>query len=347
MLKTIIFTTAYNAQHTIRRAVESILNQTHTSLEYYVLDNGSTDDTANAIIEYSKIDERIKLIQVNKNDIANGGAFFHTIVHATNAKYIVWCDADDEYTLDFLENMIGFAEEDQLDIAACGYEKIDGNTNEVLKHRALTENLVIHDSLFVEKFIKYRGFTTYLWGKLYSIPFLKAKKHTGTEEKSRICNDSIWTLGLFKKADRAGIYGKAMYKYYQYPRSLSHTNIEESLSSYSDLWNATNQYLKSYGPISKTNEDFLYAIHLSLVEEAVEKVFASEMVTDIQLRCLLKIFDDPIWVETMARDADPQFRNLAARAAYVDGVKNNILALPGAAEKGTAVAKIFRRLEST
>lgn len=327
-MKVIVFTMAYNAEATIKRTIESILNQTFSDFEYYILDNASDDETSEIIFNYSKKDARIIPIRVNKNDPPNGGAFFHTIAHATNAKYMVWCDADDAYTSDFLENMVNFAEENQLDIAACGYDKIDGLTGEVIKHRALEENLVLHGRLFTKEFIKYRGFISYLWGKLYSISFLTKRQFTGTVRKERICNDSTWTLGVFQKAKRAGIYGKAMYQYYQYPHSLSHTNIEASLDSYRALWMATKGYLQYYGKISKRNEDFLYAIHLSLVEEAVDNVFAAELNTQKKLKLLKQIFSDPIWVDTLNRKSDPMFHNLANRKEFISDIRKRVLALP-------------------
>lgn len=327
-MKVIIFTMAYNAQATIRRTIESVLHQTFGDFEYYILDNASTDDTEDIICEYAEKDKRIVPLHVNKNDPPNGGAFFHAIVHATNAKYIVWCDADDAFTPDFLKNMVGFAEENHLDVAACGYDKIDGLTDEVIKHRALDKNLVLQDQRFADEFIQYRGFISYLWGKLYSVSFLKERRSTGTIREEKICNDSTWTLAIFKKAKRAGIYGKAMYQYYQYPCSLSHMNIESSLSSYRDLWAATKEYLKSYGPVSKLNEDFLYAIHLSLVEEEVGNVFAAGFGTKKKLELLEEIFSDPVWKDTLKRKADPVFRNLAGRKEFVLSIKEKVLSLP-------------------
>jgi len=342
-ISAVFFTMAYNAQHTIRRTIDSILNQSRGDLEYYVLDNGSTDDTEDIILEYEKKDDRVKPLHVNTNDITNGGAFFSMLFRETSAKYIAWCDADDEYDPDFLENMILFSEDNQLDIASCGYDKIDGNTGEVLKHRALDENLVLHDNVFADEFIKYRGFTTYLWGKLYSTDYLRHIKAWGTERENRICNDSIVTLRLFKKARRAGVYGRAMYKYYQYPYSLSRTNIEKSLCSYKYLWGETKKFLEYFGPVSKLNEDFLYAIHLSLVEEATNNVLSSELPADVKLDCLLKLFSDPVWEETLTRDADPQFKNLAARSEYVSQIKTRILALP-VANVGS-ISEVICRLE--
>ncbi len=125
----------------------------------------------------------------------------------------------------------------------------------------------------------------------------------------------------------SGIYGKAMYKYYQYHNSLSHRNIEDGLSSYRDLWTATKEYLEYYGPVSKLNEDFLYAIYLSLVDEAVGNIFAGEMDTEKKLGLLEKVFNDPVWTDTLKRDADPMFRNLAVRQEFVYGIKDKILSL--------------------
>ena len=326
-VKVHVFTMAYNAQATLGRAIESILNQTFRDLEYYILDNGSDDQTWDIMLRYAKSDKRIVPLNVSKNDPTNGWAIFRTIINVTNADYIMWCDADDAYTLDFLRNMVRFSEEYSLDIAAGGYDMINGNTGKIEKHKVLENNLIVYGSRFKDEFINYRGFISYLWGKLYSSSFLKSADYARPPGKARTCNDTIWTLNMFQKADRIGIYGKAMYKYYQYHNSLSHRNIEDGLSSYRDLWTATKEYLEYYGPVSKLNEDFLYAIYLSLVDEAVGNIFAGEMDTEKKLGLLEKVFNDPVWTDTLKRDADPMFRNLAVRQEFVYGIKDKILSL--------------------
>ena len=54
-----IRTCAYNAAKTLKRTIESILQQTYQDFEYHILDNGSTDRTGNIIREYAKQDKRI------------------------------------------------------------------------------------------------------------------------------------------------------------------------------------------------------------------------------------------------------------------------------------------------
>lgn len=343
--KVVIFTLAYNARNTIRRTIESIRNQTFENFKYFILDNGSTDDTREILSEYTKIDERISFTNIRTNDPSNGDAFFWTIVSVSSADYFVWCDADDTYSPDFLEKMIGFAQENRLDVVSCGYDCIDGLTGKVMKHRALDRNLVLHDELFVDEFIRYRGFMVFLWGKLYSIPFLQSLDEPLMIDYM-LCNDSIGVLTLFQHAERAGVYGEALYQYYQYPRSISRTKVEENLDSHQVFWRATKQYLESYGPISKLNEDFLYAIYLSLVDEGITLVFSADMDVEKKLHLLERIFREPLCAETFQRQADPQFRNLAARREYIRRVKGRILAQLATPEESRPLAvQVLRAID--
>ncbi len=330
-IKVAIFTMAYNAEHTICRTVDSVLSQTFQNFQYFLLDNGSTDKTTEIVGKYGASDERIVPLFIKKNDPTNGGPFFQLIVNATDADYFVWLDADDEYTPDFLENMVNFACENNLDIAACGYDKIDGITNEVIKHRALHENLVIFDDLFTERFIDYRGFMMVLWGKLYSIPFLRDKKTKSS--KSREANgytafwDASFVHNLCKDAQRIGIYGKSMHRYYQYARSLTHSQIENNVKGIKIYYNTAKRYLESYGPISDINQQFLYAIFLSLVEEIVGYILSADVATEYKLTLLMDVYSDKLWKETLECDADPMFHSLAARDQVVSDMKEKILGL--------------------
>lgn len=315
--KVIVFTMAYNAEKTLPRTIESIINQTHRNLEYYILNNASEDDTGKVIQEYIKKDERVKSTVLVKNDPTNGGALFNLIANVTNADYMVWCDADDTYSLDYIEKMVRFAEENNLDMAACGYDCIDGITGQVVKHRVLEENLVLHDELFVDEFIKYRGFTIFLWGKLYSVPFLRRRANLVTTEEYELCADSSAMLKIFLNAKRVGIYAEAMYQYYQYPRSLSKIRLEEGFDSYNNFWTDTKRYIESYGEISKLNEDFLYAIYLSLMEEGFANLKTSNMDDEQKAYLLIKMLSTSICEDTFKRDADAQFKNLACRNEFL------------------------------
>lgn len=61
-----IVVAAYNSENTIRRCIDSILNQKFTDFELIIVNDGSTDNTPVICAEYERRDSRVKVIsQVN------------------------------------------------------------------------------------------------------------------------------------------------------------------------------------------------------------------------------------------------------------------------------------------
>ena len=346
-MKIAVCTYAYNAESTLPRAIDSILGQSFRDFEYYILDNGSTDQTWKVIKDYAARDERVFPMTIKENNIHHGVLLFTALMYASDADYIFVLDADDAYSYDYLEKVVPFARDNALDIVSCGYDMIDGKTGKLLKHRALTESIILFEDAFEQRFIEYRGFTLTLWGKLISIPFLRRLcRKSGMEQKPfMLYDDSNFVLSLFQKAERAGIYGEALYQYYQYPKSLSRVNLMDNILGHAHHVAFLREYLASYGPISKVNEDFLYAVYLSLVDESTERIFATDLPAEKKLDLLRQAFSEPLWAETLAREADPQFRNLANRTEYVAQMRERILALPATPEERTLAGTAVHALE--
>lgn len=89
----------YNREKSIKRSVDSVLNQTYKNIEVFVIDDGSTDNGKNIINSYS--DERLHLISYEKNR----GANYARNLGIKNAKgdYIAFHDSDDEWVSNKLE----------------------------------------------------------------------------------------------------------------------------------------------------------------------------------------------------------------------------------------------------
>lgn len=82
----------YNAAETVTAAIESILNQTFENLEFIVIDDGSTDHSADIVNKLARRDRRIKLVRQPHN------GFVESLVIATElaqAPFIARMDADD------------------------------------------------------------------------------------------------------------------------------------------------------------------------------------------------------------------------------------------------------------
>ena len=60
-VKITVITPTYNRADFLPNTIESILNQTYTNFEYYILDDGSTDNTREVVEPYLK-DKRVKYL---------------------------------------------------------------------------------------------------------------------------------------------------------------------------------------------------------------------------------------------------------------------------------------------
>ena len=55
-----VLMTVYNSEKYLVKAIESILTQTYTDFEFLIIDDASTDTSAQIIAKYAQKDSRIK-----------------------------------------------------------------------------------------------------------------------------------------------------------------------------------------------------------------------------------------------------------------------------------------------
>ncbi len=82
-----------NGRPTIRRSIESVLNQTYQNVEFVVQDGASTDGTLEILQEYAVRDPRIKL--VSEPDAGHEEAFWK-VLHRCNGEIMGCCLSDEE-----------------------------------------------------------------------------------------------------------------------------------------------------------------------------------------------------------------------------------------------------------
>ena len=111
-MKISIITPCYNASPYIARTIQSVQSQTITDWEMIIVDDGSTDNSAEIIRNLSLVDSRIILVQKE-----NGGSASARNVGLSYAKgeYIQFLDADDTISPDKIERQIALIEQEGLD----------------------------------------------------------------------------------------------------------------------------------------------------------------------------------------------------------------------------------------
>lgn len=297
MPKFIIVTQAYNAEKTLNRAVDSILNQTFTDFIYYIIENGSKDNTRNIILDYAKNDIRIiPVFREINHTLTNESSPLLTMAKELRYKYdahsyFVNLDADDEYSTVFLETMLEFAEENRLDVAACSTTYIDSETGEAVKHRQLDRNIILEGRDFADKFPLYRNYTNTIWGKIYTLEVLQKCDFAWIHDPYTLV-DSPFCLEAFRRAERAGILTQNLHTYYMYTNSASNNFSPYWFNSYKKLFENSMEYLLDFGELSTKNKNYLYIIYFSLVRDIIPRIENANVCLEKKLESLNEIFAD-------------------------------------------------------
>lgn len=98
----------YNGAATLRRAVDSMLDQTYPHFELLLVNNASTDATSSIIHEYATLDTRVRPLYESQKGIAF--ALNHGVREA-KGPYIARMDADDVSYPTRLEKQVAFMEQ--------------------------------------------------------------------------------------------------------------------------------------------------------------------------------------------------------------------------------------------
>jgi glycosyltransferase involved in cell wall biosynthesis len=109
----------FNKERYIRRCLESICNQTMPDFEAVVVDDGSSDRSAD--MAESIADPRIRVI---RQENRGGGGARNRGIHEARGELIAFLDADDEWLPGFLEAIIGLRRAyPEAGILATGYRR--------------------------------------------------------------------------------------------------------------------------------------------------------------------------------------------------------------------------------
>ena len=99
---------AYNAEAFIGEVIATILGQTFPDFELIIIDDGSTDGTADIIKNYAKMDSRVKYHYQENQGSARLGETLNNAVHLAKAEWIARADSDDPWFLDKLQKQVDF-----------------------------------------------------------------------------------------------------------------------------------------------------------------------------------------------------------------------------------------------
>lgn len=118
MAKLSVIMPCYNAEALLTRAVNSVLAQSFSDFELFLVDDGSKDGTAALCDAYAGKDGRVKVIHQQN---AGASAARNAALDAAGGDYVAFLDADDYLRPDAYEKMLAAMERSGAACACCGY----------------------------------------------------------------------------------------------------------------------------------------------------------------------------------------------------------------------------------
>ena len=122
---------AHNVARFVSRTLDSVLKQTHRALDVVVVDDGSTDNTADIVQTIAQRDPRLRLFRSGKLGVS---AARNLAIAEAKAQLIAPVDADDIWHPDKLTRQLAVmrAGSDRLGLVYCWSRGIDDNDRLIL-----------------------------------------------------------------------------------------------------------------------------------------------------------------------------------------------------------------------
>lgn len=154
-----ILTPSYNCGKYIHRLLDSVLKQTYPSIEMFVIDDGSVDDTKSLIQDYiPRFAERGYTLHYIHQENQGQSVAINNGLKLIKGDYLVWPDADDFYKEDdTIESLAQALEQggEQVGMSRCLLEYLNEDDLSFIRAVKVTE---IKDSLFEDCLFGTNGF---------------------------------------------------------------------------------------------------------------------------------------------------------------------------------------------
>lgn len=107
MPKVSVITPVYNGEKYLEETILSVLNQTFTNFEYFLINHASTDSSLEIIKRFAAFDPRIKIIEL---EINKGGPAYprNEGIKYAQGEYIAFIDADDVWKPHKLQSQLDY-----------------------------------------------------------------------------------------------------------------------------------------------------------------------------------------------------------------------------------------------
>lgn len=212
----------YNAEQYLPAAVESVLGQNYPYFELILVDDGSTDRSPALCGEFSRKDDRVKLLSQPNRGAA---AARNTGVAAATGRYLAFVDADDILKPGAFA-AIARAAASGPDLVSYGFEWREGEKSTPALYPAFQGELADFWPHFVGYYQANQFFSP--CNKAYKLETVR-RAGLRFDESLRTGEDVAFNFAFFPHIGRMVHLGESFYEYWVHPSTLTHAATLDNL----------------------------------------------------------------------------------------------------------------------
>ena len=291
----------YNAQTTLVRCVNSIINQTFAKrMEIILVDDGSTDDSGLLCDSFAETADNVRVIHQPN---AGMGAAYNAGIAAARGEYIGLVESDDFIEPDMYEVMYNNAKENDSDLVKSGiyyYRPAEGTNHIPNWEGSILEQITSGPQPFTISDHKILlAYHSSVWATLYRADFIRQIKFSTEADASY--QDFFFMIKCLVLAKRISAVPNAFYHWNTGNQDASCMRTDEKLMRILDQAIMSKQWLIDQGRFDE------------LFSEYYKQMMISTFIFYRQIRPDLK----PVfWARLREFFADVNLKNLPAVVKY-------------------------------
>ncbi|WP_245167488.1 SP_1767 family glycosyltransferase [Streptococcus cuniculi] len=220
----------YNVESYLRRCLDSLLKQTYTDFELVLVNDGSTDRSAEICEEYARKDVRIRVFH---QENAGPSAARNHGVEQTRGRYITFVDSDDFVEDYYLYELHRALVENKADISICNFNSFNEERQSFLF--SITSEMYFEKTYTVEEWLNQENtarYNLYLTFTFSPLKLFKRELFDGVYfPVGRLREDDATIYKLYLKASKIAFINQGSYYYSQRSEGLSRSGMLEDIAS--------------------------------------------------------------------------------------------------------------------
>lgn len=253
---------AYNASDRIDRTLNSLLNQTYKNLEILIVNDASKDNTLELVMNFLAQDERIKIINLEKNIGVHEARMCG--LRKSRGDWIGFVDADDYVHSDMYRSILNNAIENQADIVLCSVKRVN-DQGKHLKYAPKFKSDYLVTTDLLNNLTNGNFGSAYLCNKLYAREVIVSAGVERFPWRQSLNEDMIVNIGCFLKAKK--VYLNKNVFYYYVENETSATATSDKVRSYVEHLKAFSIALYLYGRESDVVQKIIINMYRKLITQ--------------------------------------------------------------------------------